>query len=191
MPLHAKIDHDLPVPETDQAPDLDLYEKTSAAASAVDLLAQYGLEVDEPTQDEMEAAGMLVGAYAADPENTSLAATPARMARMTAPELLVVKDILQRFGHSVVTNAVQVRHMVTNKLIQETDNPDPRIRLRALELLGKITDVGLFTERTEVTVTHQTSDDLRAKLREKLQKMKDVTPAEEADVVYDAEFKNA
>lgn len=191
MPLHAKIDHDLPVPETDQAPDLDLYEKTSAAASAVDLLAQYGLEVDEPTQDEMEAAGMLVGAYAADPESTSLAATPARMSRMTAPELLVVKDILQRFGHSVVQNSIQVRHMVTNKLIQETDNPDPRIRLRALELLGKITDVGLFTERTEVTVTHQTSDDLRAKLREKLQKMKDVTPAEEADVVYDDEFKNA
>jgi hypothetical protein len=77
--------------------------------------------------------------------------------------------------------------MVTNKLIQETENPDPRIRLRALELLGKITDVGLFTERSEVTVTHQTSDDLRAKLREKLLKLKDVTPAapEEAEIIGD------
>jgi hypothetical protein len=47
--------------------------------------------------------------------------------------------------------------------------------------------VGLFTERSEVTVTHQTSDDLRAKLREKLLKLKDVTPAapEEAEIIGD------
>jgi hypothetical protein len=102
---------------------------------------------------------------------------------MTPAELIVTRDILQRFGHSVVESSIQVRHMVTNKLIQETENPDPRIRLRALELLGKITDVGLFTERSEVTVTHQTSDDLRAKLKAKLQKMKDVTPAVEEAVV--------
>jgi hypothetical protein len=98
----------------------------------------------------------------------------------------ITLGVLQRFGHSVVESSLQVRHMVTNKLIQETDNPDPRIRLRALELLGKITDVGLFTERSEVTVTHQTSDDLRAKLKSKLQKMKDVTPAvEEAEIIGD------
>jgi hypothetical protein len=37
-----------------------------------------------------------------------------------------------------------------------------------------------------VTVTHQTSDDLRAKLKSKLQKMKDVTPAvEEAEIIGD------
>jgi len=183
MPLHAKVDHDIPVPDTDETPELDLFEKTSAAVSAANLLAQYGLEVDVPTQDELEAAGMLAAAYARDPETTSLAATPNRLARMTPAELVVTRDILQRFGHSVVDSAVQIRHTVTNKLINETENPDPRIRLRALELLGKITDVGLFTERSEVTVTHQTSDDLRAKLKEKLLKLKDVTPAPPEDAV--------
>lgn len=183
MPLHAKIDHDLPAPERDTSPDLDLYAKTDAAVSAAKLLAQYGLEIDIPTHEEMEAAGTLAGAYAIDPETTSMAATPARMAKMTPAELLLTRDILQRFGHSVVDSSVQVRHMVMNKLIQETENPDPRIRMRALELLGKVTDVGLFTERSEVTVTHQTSDDLRAKLRQKLQKLKDVTPAEPEDAV--------
>jgi hypothetical protein len=192
MPLHAKIDHDLPVPDTDQIPETDLFAKTSAAVQAAQLLAQYGLEVDIPTNEEMEGAGVLAAAYARDPEGTSLAATPARMAKMTPAELLLTKEIIQKFGHSVVDSAVQIRHTVTNKLIQETENPDPRIRLRALELLGKITDVGLFTERSEVTVTHQTSDDLRAKLREKLQKLKDVTPAapEEAEIIYDDEPKH-
>jgi hypothetical protein len=187
MPLHAKIDHTVPVPDTDQTPETDLFIKADAAASAAQLLSRYGLEIDIPTRDEIEGAGMLAAAYAQDPENASMAATPARIARMTPAELIATREILEKFGHSVVNSAVQVRHMVTNKLIQETENPDPRIRLRALELLGKITDVGLFTERSEVTVTHQTSDDLRAKLREKLLKLKDVTPAapEEAEIVYD------
>jgi len=81
-----------------------------------------------------------------------------------------------------------VRHMVTNKLIEETENPDPRIRLRAMELLGKITDVGLFTDRSEVTVTHQTTDDIREKLREKLNALKNVTPADPEPGIEDAEI---
>ena len=46
--------------------------------------------------------------------------------------------------------------------------------MRALELLGKISDVGLFAEKSEVTVTHQSTDDLRNKLRGKLEKL--ITP---------------
>lgn len=185
MPLHAKIDHTVPVPDTDQTPETDLFVKADAAASAAKLLAQYGLEIDIPTRNEIEGAGILAAAYARDPENASMAATPARIAKMTPAELIAIREILERFGHSIVDSAVQVRHLVTNKLIKETENADPRVRLRALELLGKITDVGLFTERSEVTVTHQTSDDLRAKLREKLLKLKDVTPVEDAEV-FDA-----
>jgi hypothetical protein len=60
---------------------------------------------------------------------------------------------------------------VTNKLLLETDNPDPRVRIRALELLGKISDVGLFAEKSEVTITHQSTDDIKEKLRSKLAKL--------------------
>ena len=69
-------------------------------------------------------------------------------------------------------------------LIEETENPDPRIRIRALELLGKISDVGLFAEKSEVTVTHQTTDDLKDTLREKLSRL--VNPEVEDAVVLDA-----
>ena len=76
---------------------------------------------------------------------------------------------------------------MTNKLLLETENPDPRVRMRALELLGKISDVGLFAEKSEVTITHQSTDDLRAKLREKLQKLN--TPEENIQdaVIIDGE----
>jgi hypothetical protein len=73
--------------------------------------------------------------------------------------------------------------LVTNKLIKETENPDPRVRIRALELLGKISDVGLFTDKTEVTITHRTTDELRESLRSKLSKLVN----SEEDII-DAEF---
>jgi hypothetical protein len=95
--------------------------------------------------------------------------------------------IVKEFNHSIVDSALQLRHLVTNKLVLESENPDPRVRMRALELLGKISDVGLFTEKSEVTITHQTTDDLKDKLREKLAKL--VNPpqeVEEAEII-DAE----
>jgi hypothetical protein len=88
----------------------------------------------------------------------------------------------------VVDHAVEVRHLVTNKLLEESQNPDPRIRIRALELLGKVSDVGLFTEKYEVTVTHQTTDDLRHKLREKLQKLTRPTMLVPGGVEMDGEI---
>lgn len=82
---------------------------------------------------------------------------------------------------------MQLRHLVTNKLIIESDSPDAKTRMRALELLGKISDVGLFTEKSEVTITHQTTDDIKEKLRAKLAKI--VNPEEEIEdaVVLDGE----
>ena len=93
---------------------------------------------------------------------------------MTPAEIVLANDMLKKFSHRVVQDAADVRNFVTNKLILESDNADSRIRVRALELLGKIGDVGLFTERTEVTVTHQSTDELREQLREKLSKMVEV-----------------
>lgn len=177
MTLHIDIDDDVPVPDKDDlAGQKDLIETARAAAAAASMLSSYGLEIEE-TEEDLKTASALATQYAKDPMSVSQAATPARISNQTPAALRMTAEILNRFGHSIVKDAVQVRHMVTNKLIEETENPDPRIRLRALELLGKITDVGLFTERSEVTVTHQTTDDIREKLRAKLNQMKDVTPA--------------
>ena len=52
-----------------------------------------------------------------------------------------------------------------------------------MELLGKISDVGLFAEKSEVTVTHQSTDDLRAKLRSKLEKLVEPVEIEDAVVI--------
>ena len=55
-----------------------------------------------------------------------------------------------------------------------------------MELLGKMSDVSLFAEKSEVTVTHQSTDDLREKLRAKLNKLVKVED-DRAPVVIDGE----
>ena len=97
--------------------------------------------------------------------------TTKKAATLTPASLLLTDNILREFGQSVVESSLHIRHLVTNKLVLESENPDPRIRMRALELLGKISDVGLFSEKSEVTITHQSTDDLREKLKGKLEKL--------------------
>ena len=149
---------------------VDLRERARAACASINLLQEHGLEVKE-TQEDKEVAAALTTAYAQNPQTTSQQVSHARASTLTPASLLNIRSYLDEYGRAVVTHAVEVRHLVTNRLIEESQNPDPRIRIRALELLGKHSDVGLFSERTEVTVTHQTTDELRAKLREKLVKL--------------------
>ena len=55
--------------------------------------------------------------------------------------------------------------------------------MRAIELLGKISDVGLFAEKSEVTITHQSTDDLRARLKGKLEKLIEGEVVEDATAI--------
>ena len=180
------VEPELGVAIPDESPFVDLSQRTDAASETAKELADHGLDV-EPTKEDKDTAAKLVTAYADDPEATSKKVTDKKIATLTPASLILTNNILQEFGQSVVKSSLHIRHLVTNKLLLETENPDPRVRMRALELLGKISDVGLFAEKSEVTITHQSTDDLRAKLREKLQKLS--TPEEEIQdaVIIDGE----
>jgi len=159
-------------------PSIDLKDRMESAANTAKELEKHGLEV-EPTKEDKDVAAKLAVAYADNPAKTSKKVTPKKIAALTPASLILTDSILQEFGRSVVESSVQIRHLVTNKLLLETDNPDPRVRIRALELLGKISDVGLFAEKSEVTITHQSTDDIKEKLRSKLAKL--VNPQSEVE----------
>ena len=178
MTIAVDVQTNVPVP-TDN-PSIPLTERIAAAAETTKLLAEHGLEIEASNADRNNAAAIAT-AFAEDPVRTAKKATPRRTAALTPATLLLTDRILKDFGHSVVKNSIQIRHLVTNKLIEETENPDARIRIRALELLGKVSDVGLFAEKAEVTVTHQTTDDIRDRLRDKLTKLVDVTPDDDVE----------
>ena len=116
-------------------------------------------------------AAKIVTVFAEAPDKLAKKLTNKNIAQLTPATVHQVNMLLNEFSHPVVQQAAQIRNLVVNKLLLESDNEDPKIRIRSLELLGKISDVGLFTEKTEVTVTHQTTDDLKKKLREKLSRL--------------------
>lgn len=177
MTIVCTPDVGIPMPSK-EAPSPELSEGVTAACETIKMLQDEGLEVT-PTLDDADIAARIVEEFAATedqprtPVTKTLSATP-------PAAVLLTRNILAEYSHAVVDRAVQIRHLVTNKLILESDNPDPKIRIRALELLGKISDVGLFTERSEVVITHQSSSELEERLRDKLRLLMD---AEDADVV--------
>ena len=178
-PMLLNIDDN--IPPTDDAED-GFMTTLEAAANTARMLEEAGLDITFGDADLDDAAATARKA-ARNPTELTTKAARRNLTQKTPAALLLTERILNEYGHKIVREAAQVRHMVVNKLIQETENPDARIRVKALELLGKVSDVGLFTEKQEITVTHQTSDDLRARLRQKLQKMVDVTPQDEPDYV--------
>lgn len=79
----------------------------------------------------------------------------------------------------------QLRQTVIERLqLEATDeNNPPAARIRALELLGKVTEVAAFTERREQTVIHS-SEAIKQQLMERLRTLTaiDITPvADNAD----------
>ena len=180
------LEPELGVPLCEEQRQIDLKDRAGAAASTALELAEHGLDVLPNKEDEAIAAG-LVNSYAADPDKTSRTANANRVSTLTPASLILTDKILTEFGRSVVDSSMQIRHLVTNKLLLETENPDSRTRIKALELLGKISDVGLFSEKSEITITHQSTDDLKSKLRRKLEKL--VPQEEEAEdaVLLDGE----
>jgi hypothetical protein len=174
------VNPELGVPLPSDTSYVDLKDRAAHACNTALKLSEHGLDID-PTVEDKDVAAKLALSYADNPNKTSKKVTAKKAATLTPASLLMTNSILQEFGPSVAENAAQIRHLVTNKLVLETDNPDARVRIRALELLGKISDVGLFSEKTEITVMHQSTDDLRDKLRAKLAKL--VNPEDDDDAV--------
>jgi len=170
-------------------PEMDLRVRAEASKNTASELSKHGLDLN-PDAEDKDIAAKLTVAYAENPDKTSKKATNNKMAALTPASLVLTNSILTEFGQSVVQSAIQVRHLVTNKLLLETENPDPKVRIRALELLGKISDVGLFAEKSEVTITHQSTDDLRKKLKQKLENLVKVEDDVQEAVIIDGESLN-
>jgi hypothetical protein len=67
-----------------------------------------------------------------------------------------------------VEQAESLRSMAVSHIVKEIQHPDARIRLKALEMLGKVTEVALFTDRVAVKSEDVTDEELDARIKEKL-----------------------
>ena len=154
-----------------------LHEKAKAAFNTVEFLTAMGMEVTSPTpQDKKEARAQFLEAPHANKEVNNSATA------------LMLKAMLDEYDVEVVRNAAQVRNYVKMRLMVLTDSQKEVIQLKALELLGKMSDIGAFTERVEINVTHRSTEELQAELANKLQAyMDDIIDVEAKAIDQDPE----
>jgi hypothetical protein len=86
-------------------------------------------------------------------------------------EAKAVSLLIKQFDFQAFADAQQARNYITNKLLKLSDCGDPKLELKALELLGKHSDVGLFTERSEITVMHSTSKTLEDSIKDRIRRL--------------------
>lgn len=105
----------------------------------------------------------------------------------SSPTAIKIAAILNEYDKNIIRDAAQIRTYVTNKLIELSHSGNPRDELRALELLGKVSDVGLFVEKSEIQIKHTSSDSLEHIIKDKINRILGRENVEIEDAVYEEE----
>lgn len=168
--------NEIPLPYSPEDVETESFMDTLAvAANTAELFDDLGvpLEVDPETLHREKALidGAVKGHHVGPLNNYSTA--------------LGAKAFLQQYGQAIAFDAGQVRAALTNKLLEIANCGETKYELKALELLGKHSDVGLFTQRSEININYNSPDALEAAIKERVKRLLDadiidVTPVAES-----------
>ena len=185
--LEHLIDFEPPIHDVDVPPPLQA--EPAALLDAQLSTAEWLEKMGAPTPDaaaQSAAQSAAQAAFSAIIKNDQPAAQrEALLALKTPSAVRHLTGMLTAYDWEFVEQAKEIRGYAVSQLLEETKHPDARIRLRALELLGRVTEVALFTDRVEVKKTSVTDAEIDAKIKEKLARFLDVTdvPSDVTDVV--------
>ena len=153
LPPIERVDED----EVLFAKDLTYREEVRARARTVLELMSHGMQVEETELTERDAAAVFTEHE--DLENHA-----------EKPDVILrLESMLTEYDHEVVDDAVRMRRFIMNRLMEESQiGTKSSERLKALELLGKITEIGMFTDRQQVTITTQSTQEIEEELEKTL-----------------------
>jgi hypothetical protein len=162
--------------------DAEPGEVLAAQVTTASWLQELGVPPDDEVIDELEKADARK-AFQALTTNTDTTEQKAALVQLKTPEAVRhITGMLTAYDWEFIEQAKELRGYTVAKLVEETTNANPNIRLKALGLLGKVTEVGLFTDKIEVKKTDMTEDEIDKRLKEKLAKFMDVSDADVTDI---------
>lgn len=173
--IEPSKDHPVPFDLSEEKPKT-LSDSIAIAANTADLIDSLGGSIDFSDKDEQAARELIKGqAKTASPQH------------LTNPGVAkYASAILKKYDYQAIEDAQQARSFITNKLIELADCGDAKIEIKALELLGKHSDIGIFTERSEITIHHKSSVELENSIKERVKRLLnsdivDITPLDDLD----------
>ena len=160
----------------DKAPVQDVIDAQIDTAS---WLEELGAPADKDVDAVLEtrAARQAFQALTFDGDSAAQKAAVTMMKTPAAVRHLV--GMLSAYDWDFVNQAKELRSYTVAKILEETNNPNANIRLKALQMLGNVTEVALFTARVEVTQKDASEDEIERRLRERLARFITPTAAEE------------
>lgn len=152
-----------PVPYDTSDEELDAFaDRLASVANTAELLEGLGAPV-EATKGSLREEAQLV-----DRAINNQTITPLKS---SLPAALGAASFLKAYGQSRALDIDAVRAALTNKLLEIADCGETKYELKAIELLGKHSDIGLFTERSEVTVNYNNPESLEAAIKERVKRL--------------------
>lgn len=149
-------------------------ETLNAQVKTTQWLESLGIEDDQKVLKEAEAnaARKVFTALATD---APLVQTRQSLTQLKTPEAVRhLVTMLSAYDWEFVEQAKNLRGMAVAKILEETNHPDARIRLKALDMLGRVTEVGLFTEKIEIKKAELSDIELEQRIKEKLNRFMQV-----------------
>jgi hypothetical protein len=168
-------DKDVPLIQDVQGTPAEIAERADAFFKSAELIRESGGDV-EPTEAERDEARMIFSGSELAPQVPSSSAVARQL-----------KALITEYDHQVIESNIQARNYIVNRLLELSDpagNTKPMEQLRALELMGKVSEIGLFTERLEVNINNKSTEELEKELVATLNKyinVVDVVPIEQND----------
>lgn len=158
-------------------------ETLNAQVNTTAWLEKLGVDDDDKALKEANAkAAQKV--FTALSTNTPVAETKHQLTQIKTPEAVRhLVAMLSAYDWEFVEQAKNLRGMAVAKILEETNHPDARVRLKALDMLGRITEVALFTERVEIKKADMSDSDIDKKIKEKLNKFMGVVDVEDVSEI--------
>lgn len=165
-------DYEMPYNEAEEvAPSLQ--ENARVAANTAVLLHELGMPFEMTEEDHAAATKLFAEMDKKKPARgrgpTTEEVNPPDLYRGNVA--LKLGALLREYDQRVILDATQARTYIMNRLLELSSCGDAKSELRALELMGKMSDISAFTEKSEVTITHRTAGDIKEVLKEKLAKL--------------------
>lgn len=167
-------------------PRADTPSIVSAKSNTLDWLKELGAVDERETVDALqqeaarESFTNIVSAAKTEITHTALAnvTTPAAVQQLVG--------MLTAYDWEFVAQAKELRGYCVAQLVEETKNPNPSIRLKALGLLGKVTEVGLFTEKIEIKKVEMSDEEIEQRIKDKLNRFMQVVDVVDVSDAVDA-----
>lgn len=146
-------------------------EELEVAAKTAEVLVELGSPLELNQEDAEKQAALLEQAIKNRKTNKITNVNTA----------FAAAAFLRTYGSSLALDISTTRSAITNKLMELANCGDPKYELKALELLGKHSDIGLFTERSEITINYKNPEDLENAIKERVKRLLnsdviDITP---------------